>query len=76
MTVLQGVHTYGGHYRVWPICVKKFLDQPKMDIPFDFVFADDRVLIIDDETDYAVLKNAIVAELPDVGQSTDVGMRD
>ncbi len=69
---LKAFTTYGGHYRVWPTNIKKFLDETRMDIPFDFV--DERtthVLIIDDENDYAqMLKNAIIAELPGVEVTT------
>jgi excisionase family DNA binding protein len=65
---LKAFTTYGGHYRVWPANIKKFLDETGMDIPFDFV--DERtthVLIIDDDEDYAqVLKNAIKSEMPGV----------
>lgn len=65
---LKAFTTYGGHYRVWPANVKKFLITTGMDIPFDFV--DDRtthILIIDDDHDFStILKSAIVAELPDV----------
>jgi excisionase family DNA binding protein len=32
---LKAFTTYGGHYRVWPVNIKKFLDQTRMDIPFD-----------------------------------------
>lgn len=73
---LKAFTTYGGHYRVWPANIKKFLDSTGMDIPFDFV--DDRttnVLIIDDDPDYAqMLKSAVTAELPNVEvHSTDDG---
>jgi two-component system OmpR family response regulator len=73
---LKAFTTYGGHYRVWPANLKKFLDTTGMDIPFDFV--DERttsVLIIDDDADYAqMLKSAIKAELPTVElTSTDDG---
>ena len=73
---LKAFTTYGGHYRLWPANIKKFLDSAGMDIPFDFV--DDRtthVLIIDDDLDYSqILKSAIVAELPGVEVvSTDDG---
>jgi len=65
---LKAFTTYGGHYRVWPANIKKFLDTAGMDIPFDYV--DDRtthVLIIDDDRDYSqMLKSAINAELPNV----------
>jgi len=69
---LKAFTTYGGHYRVWPANIKKFLDETRMDIPFDYV--DERtthVLIIDDENDYSqMLKNAIVAELPGIEVTT------
>jgi two-component system, OmpR family, response regulator len=65
---LKAFTTYGGHYRVWPANVKKFLDSAGMDIPFDYV--DDlttHILIIDDDNDYTqMLKSAINAELPTV----------
>jgi excisionase family DNA binding protein len=69
---MKAFTTYGGHYRVWPANVKKFLDETGMDIPFDFV--DDRtthILIIDDETSYTkMLKNAIMSELSGVEVTT------
>lgn len=73
---LKAFTTYGGHYRVWPANVKKFLDTTGMDIPFDFV--DDRttnILIIDDDVDYTkMLSSAIKAEMPTVEiNSTDDG---
>lgn len=73
---LKAFTTYGGHYRVWPANLKKFLDTTGMDIPFEFV--DERttnLLIIDDDADYArMLKSAIKAELPNVEvTSTDDG---
>lgn len=69
---LKAFTTYGGHYRIWPANIKKFLDVTGMDIPFDFV--DDRtthILVIDDDPDFAnILKSAIIAELPDVEVTT------
>jgi excisionase family DNA binding protein len=63
---LKAFTTYGGHYRVWPANVKKFLDSTGMDIDFDFI--DERtthILIIDDDADYSqMLKSAISTELP------------
>ena len=65
---LKAFTTYGGHYRVWPANVKKFLDSTGMDIPFDFV--DERttnVLIVDDDADYTkMLASAIKSDMPDV----------
>ncbi len=64
---LKAFTTYGGHYRVWPANIKKFLDVAGMDIPFDYV--DERtthILIIDDDHDYSqMLKSAIAVDLPD-----------
>jgi len=63
---LKAFTTYGGHYRVWPVNVKKFLDSTGMDIDFEYV--DERIthiLIIDDDADYSqMLKSAISNELP------------
>lgn len=69
---LKAFTTYGGHYRVWPVNLKKFLDTAGMDIPFEFV--DDtstHILIIDDERPYSqMLKSVINAELPHVEITT------
>lgn len=69
---LKAFTTYGGHYRVWPANIKKFLDATGMDIPFDFI--DERTtnaLIIDDDGDYSqMLKSAVKAELPNVEVTT------
>lgn len=69
---MKAFTTYGGHYRVWPANVRKFLDTTGMDIPFDYV--EDRttqILIIDDDFDFAtLLKTAIMAELPAVEVTT------
>ncbi len=69
---MKAFTTYGGHYRIWPANVKKFLETTGMDIPFDYV--DDRtthILIIDDDHDFStILKSAIVADLPDVDVTT------
>jgi excisionase family DNA binding protein len=69
---MKAFTTYGGHYRIWPANVKKFLDSTGMDIPFDYV--DDRtthILIIDDDVDFSnILKSAIIAELPEVEVTT------
>ena len=69
---MKAFTTYGGHYRIWPANVKKFLDTTGMDIPFDYV--DDRtthILIIDDDPTFSnILKSAITAELPEVDVTT------
>lgn len=68
---LKAFTTHGGHYRVWPVNIKKFLDSSGMDIPFEYV--DDtsqRILIIDDERPFIqMMKSVISAELPDVDVS-------
>ena len=69
---MKAFTTYGGHYRVWPANIRKFLDVTGMDIPFDYV--EDRttqILVIDDDYDFStLLKTAIMAELPDVDVTT------
>ena len=69
---MKAFATYGGHYRVWPANVKKFLDSTHMDIPFDYI--DERnksILIIDDDEAFSrMLKDAILVEMPDVIVST------
>jgi excisionase family DNA binding protein len=69
---MKAFTTYGGHYRIWPGNVKRFLDATGMDIPFDYV--DERttnILIIDDDNDFTlILKNAIQFELPEANVTT------
>ncbi len=69
---LKAFTTYGGHYRVWPINLKKFLDTSGMDIPFEFVDeTSTHILIIDDERPYSqMLRSVINAELPNVEITT------
>ncbi len=69
---LKAFTTYGGHYRIWPVNLKKFLDASGMDIPFDYVDETaTRILIIDDEKPYAqMVKSVIFAELPTVDIAT------
>jgi two-component system OmpR family response regulator len=60
---LKAFTTFGGHYRVWPGDLKKFLVKAGIDVPFNFV--DDRqtvFLIVDDDPAYTLLlKEAILA---------------
>ncbi len=60
---LKAFTTFGGHYRVWPGDLKKFLVKAGMDVPFHFV--DDRqtvFLIVDDDPAFTLLlKEAILA---------------
>ncbi len=65
---LKAFTTYGGHYRIWPVNLKKFLDASGMDIPFEYIDETaTRILIIDDEKPYAqMVKSVISAELPTV----------
>lgn len=67
---LKAFTTYGGHYRIWPVNLKRFLDASGMDIPFDYVDETvTNVLILDDEKPYAqMLKSVIAADIP----NTDV----
>jgi two-component system, OmpR family, response regulator len=69
---LKAFTTYGGHYRIWPVNLKKFLDTAGMDIPFEFVDeTSTHVLIIDDERPYSqMLRSVISAELPNVEITT------
>ncbi len=60
---IKAFTTFGGHYRVWPGDLKKFLTRAGIDVPF--VFVDDRqttFLIVDDDPAYTLLlKEAILA---------------
>lgn len=63
---MKAFRTYGGHYRIWPADLKKFLIKTGIDVPFMFV--DDRqttFLIVDDDMAYTVLmKEAICSHFP------------
>jgi excisionase family DNA binding protein len=69
---LKAFTTYGGHYRVWPVNLKRFLASSGMDIPFEFIDeTSTHILIIDDERPYAqMLKSVITAELPNTEITT------
>jgi CheY-like chemotaxis protein len=60
---LKAFTTFGGHYRVWPGDLKKFITRAGLDVPFFFV--DDRqttFLIVDDDPAYTLLlKEALLA---------------
>ncbi len=60
---LKAFTTFGGHYRIWPGDLKKFLAKAGLDVPFNFV--DDRqtvFLIVDDDPAYTLLlKEAILS---------------
>ncbi|MBI4546673.1 MAG: response regulator [Ignavibacteriae bacterium] len=64
---LKAFTTYGGHYRIWPGDLKKFLDKAGIDVPFQYV--DERqstFLIVDDDATFTMLlKEAICSEFPD-----------
>ena len=73
---LKAFTTYGGHYRIWPGELKKFMYTSGMDIPFQYI--DDRqttFLIIDDDPAYTLLlKEAVCAEFRDANiLTTDDG---
>ncbi len=64
---LPAFKTFGGHHRVWPSDLKRFLKQNKMDIDFEFV--DDRkiqvVLFVDNPESKLMLKQ-ILTSFPQV----------
>jgi len=63
---MKAFTTFGGHYRVWPGDLKKFMVKAGLDVPFQFV--DDRqttFLIVDDDPAYTkLLKEAIISHFP------------
>ena len=65
---LKAFTTYGGHYRIWPGDLKKFIVKAGIDVPFQYV--DDRLntfLIVDDDVTYTMLlKEAICSAFPHV----------
>jgi len=65
---LKAFTTYGGHNRLWPSNVRKFLEDTRMDIPF--AFSDTHIphiLVIDNDTLYSsALRDAIMTALPGI----------
>lgn len=63
---LKAFTTFGGHYRIWPGDLKKFMTAAGLDVPFQFV--DERqtaFLIVDDDEAYTMLlKEAICSKFP------------
>ena len=63
---LKAFTTFGGHYRIWPGDLKKFMTMAGLDVPFQFV--DERqtaFLIVDDDEAYTMLlKEAICTNFP------------
>lgn len=63
---LKAFTTFGGHYRIWPGDLKKFMVSSGLDVPFQFV--DERqttFLIVDDDDAYRMLlKEAICSSFP------------
>ena len=63
---LKAFTTFGGHYRIWPGDLKKFMTAAGLDVPFQFV--DERqtaFLIVDDDEAYTMLlKEAICSNFP------------
>ena len=63
---LKAFTTLGGHYRIWPGDLKKFMVMAGLDVPFQFI--DERqttFLIVDDDDAYRMLlKEAICANFP------------
>ncbi len=63
---LKAFTTFGGHYRIWPGDLKKFMAAAGLDVPFQF--HDERqttFLIVDDDDAYRMLlKEAICSSFP------------
>jgi excisionase family DNA binding protein len=63
---LHAFTTFGGHYRIWPGDLKKFMAAAGLDVPFQFV--DERqtsFLIVDDDDAYRMLlKETICTAFP------------
>jgi excisionase family DNA binding protein len=65
---LKAFTTYGGHYRLWPSNVRKFLEETRMDVPFEFTEMQSRhILIIDNDALYSgALRDAMITALPGI----------
>ena len=63
---LKAYATPGGHFRIWPNDLKKFLEAHNMDINFDFRGEQPkRILIVDDDEAYAeMIREVIHDKLP------------
>jgi len=63
---LKAYTTPGGHFRIWPNDLKKFLEVHNMDINFDFRGEQPkRILIVDDDEAYAeMIREVIHDKLP------------
>jgi len=63
---LKAFTTFGGHYRIWPGDLNKFIEKSGLDVPFNYV--DERqttFLIVDDDAPFAfMLKETICSEFP------------
>lgn len=64
---LKAYATPGGHFRIWPNDLKKFLKVHKMDINFDFRGGHPKkILLVDDDESYAEMISEVIRDrLPD-----------
>ena len=60
---LRAYATPGGHFRIWPDDLKKFLEEHNMDINFDFRGEQPkRILIVDDDEGYAEMTREVLLD--------------
>jgi len=60
---LKAYATPGGHFRIWPSDLKKFLKAHNMDINFDFRGEQPRrILVVDDDEAYAEIIREVLVE--------------
>ncbi|MGC8653386.1 MAG: response regulator [Candidatus Kryptoniota bacterium] len=60
---LKAYATPGGHFRVWPSDLNKFIKAHKMDIQFDYKeVRPKRILIVDDDEMYAEMVRVVLEE--------------